>query len=225
MVKSVDTEDLKSLHCGFESRRSYHINISLERTSGVGKLVVIGLTGKAGSGKSTAARYLERQHSFIRRPMAHRLKLMLAALGVENSVLDGALAGKETPHPALNGWAPRYAMQKLGTEWGRHCMGEDFWVDLWMRDVRKLHASIGVNRIVVDDLRFPNEVKAVMALGGIVIRVDRPGAGTTDNAAHASETGLTRLKYNATVTNGGCVDEMYAELGAIILTSGMMALT
>lgn len=161
---------------------------------------VVALTGAAGSGKSTAADYLIRQHGYERVKFAGPLKRMAAAIGLDNAALEGEL--KEAPLDLLCGKTPRHVMQTLGTEWGRGCIGEDLWVRLWLRDASvRLFSS----RVVVDDLRFPNEAAAVRSLGGVIIKLAGRGgiAGT-----HESEAGCGQA--DAIVDNDGCVTELYA---------------
>jgi hypothetical protein len=135
---------------------------------------LIAFTGLAGSGKTTAARYLVEQHDFVRVRFADPLKAMLRTLGLSEAEIDSEL--KEAPSPLLGGWTPRHAMQTLGTEWGRLCMGEDFWVNHWqMRTANWLRLG---RSVVVDDCRFENEAAAVRVPGGKIVRiVGRGGIG------------------------------------------------
>jgi len=147
---------------------------------------IIGIAGYAGSGKSTAADILVNEHGFERIKFADGLKNMLRALGLTDRAIEGE--NKEEPHHLLLGRTPRYAMQTLGTEWGRHCIGEDFWVHYWKMRVRaRLIASPAV-RIVVDDVRYPNEVQAVQSLSGALWWVSRPGVEPATQ--HSSEHSL-----------------------------------
>lgn len=136
---------------------------------------LVGLCGPIGAGKTFAARYFERAAKFERMRFAEPLKRMLMAVGLDVEDVDGSR--KETPSPLLCGRTPRYAMQKLGTEFGRECIGPDFWVEAWggLADARLAAGA----RVVVDDVRFPNEVEAIRRRGGVVLRIERlngPGA-------------------------------------------------
>lgn len=171
--------------------------------------LVIGLCGVAGSGKSTAARVLARDHGFARRPFAYPLKSMLATLGFDRGVLDGPSAAKELPLDIFGGRSLREAMQTLGTEWGRHQFGEDFWVRLWMRGVDALGA------VVVDDVRFANEADAIRRMGGLVIRIDRDGAGSRVAPSHASEQ-IAAIRCNAIIPNNGTEAELAERLAGVV---------
>lgn len=143
---------------------------------------VVALAGLAGSGKSTASKYLVEKHGYQLVKFAGPLKDMLRAIGLGEGHIEGA--HKETDLAMLSGHTPRHAMQTLGTEWGRKCMGEDFWTNLWRSRVDGALAFGG--RVVVDDCRFPNEADEVRKLGGVVWQlVGRGGIA----GSHESEAG------------------------------------
>jgi hypothetical protein len=163
------------------------------------KTNIIGIAGYAGSGKSTVADTLVKEHGFERIKFADGLKDMLRALGLSDGWIEGEL--KEQPCPLLLGRSPRHAMQTLGTEWGRQCIGEDFWVNYWsMRVKGRLNASM-TSRIVVDDVRYPNELAAVEKLSGHLWWVSRPGV--RPSSYHSSEHGLADYLDRFEVINNG----------------------
>lgn len=148
--------------------------------------MIIGFTGRAGCGKSTAALHLVQRHGFIRVRFAGPLKAMLLALGLTPEHVDGSL--KEQPCELLCGKSPRQAMQTLGTEWGREIMGGDFWVSAWQQAAQNAGPLV-----VVDDVRFANEADAIRAMGGVVIKIERPE--TVAVCPHASESGEARADF------------------------------
>jgi hypothetical protein len=145
--------------------------------------MIIGFTGLAGSGKSTAAMHLASAHKFQRLRFAGALKLMLHAMHLTPEETDGSL--KEEPCSLLDGKTPRYAMQTLGTEWGRDLISPDLWVNVWRREVGAILFKQPKADIVVDDVRFDNEVHAILELGGIIVRITRYGVARA--SGHASE--------------------------------------
>lgn len=147
---------------------------------------IIGIAGYAGSGKSTVAEMLIKNHQFERIKFADGLKDMLRALGLSEGWIEGDL--KEQPCPMLLGRTPRHAMQTLGTEWGRQCIGEAFWVNYWTMRVKGRLAGRRCAGIVVDDVRYPNELAAVLGLGGRLWWVSRPGV--RPSSMHSSEHSL-----------------------------------
>jgi len=67
----------------------------------------------------------------------------------------------------------RKKLQIVGTEEGRNIYGNDIWIKTtgtWM----KVLNSRGINRFIISDLRFQNEVDWVRSLNGIVIKVIAP---------------------------------------------------
>jgi hypothetical protein len=156
------------------------------------RIRTIGFCGPAGAGKSTAAEHLMRHWRFQRVRFAGPLKAMMLALGLDPAQVDGDR--KEEPSPLLCGRTPRQAMQWLGTEWGRNLIGEGFWIAAWQAAVERMpptftyHGGFAPIRLIVaDDVRFANEAKAIRDRGGIVVRIERPGAGSASGHAHASE--------------------------------------
>lgn len=152
--------------------------------------MIIGLCGLAGSGKSEVAHVLRQIGGFERIAFADPLKSMLSAVGFTHAQLYGDQ--KEVVLPEF-GKSPREFMQYLGTEFGRDLIHSEIWVKLWLR---KVHAS--KNHVVVDDVRFENEVQAIHDLGGEVWRVSRPGSAA---AGHESERYAASLPADLTIFN------------------------
>lgn len=165
---------------------------------------VIGLTGLAGSGKSTVADRLVSAHGFRREKFAGPLKDMMRALGLTEAEIEGDR--KELPSDALCGATPRWGMQSIGTEWGRKMIHPDLWVSAWKR-----RASVGL--VVADDCRFANEFAAVRELGGIVIRVEREGVSI---GAHASEQEMSALTPDAVIANNGSILDLAEDIDRIV---------
>lgn len=157
-----------------------HRSGSLPAVQPAQQRVVVGFAGLARSGKSTAAQYLVDLYDFKRIRFAQALKDMLRAVGLGDREIDGDL--KEVPCDLLGGKTPRFAMQTIGTEWGRNLIAPDIWIRVWQGAVGRLPAD---QAVVCDDVRFPNEVEAIRSLGGIIVRLDRHSAGIA--GGHVSE--------------------------------------
>lgn len=169
--------------------------------------LVIGLTGHAGVGKSTAALYLVERRGFIRVPFAAPLKRMLRSIGLTDRETDGDL--KEKPCDILMGKTPRFAMQTVGTEWGRNLIHPDLWIELWRRDAERL--ILGGHSVVADDCRFPNEAVVLRKLGGKVIGIRADEALDPAVAAHASES--HNIEPDARILNGKTsLDDFHARI-------------
>ncbi len=160
---------------------------------------VVALTGQAGAGKSTAARYLVERHGYTLVKFAAPLKNMMRAIGLTEAEIEGEL--KEVPSDKLCGRTPRHAMQTIGTQWGRDCIGEDFWVRLWLAEAAKHE------RVVTDDCRFPNEAVAVRKAGGDIILIGGRGGIA---GGHESERGCGQ--FDVLVENTGAVEDLHGKL-------------
>ena len=162
--------------------------------------LVVGLTGPGGVGKSTVARALALEWSARQNraraemrvihtgePLKAALRGLLAAAGMKPAEVARRLDGdlKRQPCAVLGGQTPTYAMQTLGTEWGRLMIAPDLWVGIWTRNAQAA-LDDGV-AVVNDSVRFGNEVAAIHALGGVVVRL--VGRAGDLAASHASEAG------------------------------------
>lgn len=174
---------------------------------------VVGLTGAAGSGKSTVARHLVTRFGAVPLALADYFKIP--------AVVHGALPMAEVFGPTPKSVGTRRFLQRRGTEEGRDVYGENLWVDHLLTHLYRL-AQMGVTRVVVDDVRFPNEAHALrtphlvrgdgwtmrpsthVGLGflGEVWQVTGRSEGLMgDAAAHASEVPIAPTLVDLTVPN------------------------
>ena len=161
---------------------------------------IVGLIGPKSSGKSTLATLLHDNEGYHRIPFAAPLKGMLFSLLSHQRLpaleIKEMLWGskKEEPSYYLGGKSPRHAMQTLGTEWGRNLLHPNLWMDAWKRQ-----ATASTIRVVTEDVRFLNEVEAILVLGGVVLRIERLNL-TTSNDSHTSED-YKNLPFNYKISN------------------------
>ena len=100
------------------------------------------------------------------------------------------------PAPGPAYLTPRYALQTLGTEWGRDCY-DTVWADL---GVRRALATPALT-VVITDCRFANEAESVRRADGEVWRVVRPGAGLAGaEGLHPSEAEQESPEFLSLVT-------------------------
>jgi len=169
--------------------------------------MIIGLCGHARSGKNTVARIIcELRPNTRELALAAPIKeFCKQVFGWTDEHVGGDL--KEVPDPDW-GVVPRVAQQTLGTEWGR-TLHEDVWLRLGLRRAQALLDEVRIvpkfpddpaasssviqtcDMVVITDIRFVNEARAINALGGQVWRVN-PGQRLARSlsgaaAAHASE--------------------------------------
>ncbi len=170
---------------------------------------MVGLCGKKESGKSAVAEYLMDQGFFEPRPLAGPLKLVARLIfGFSDEQLYGK--DKELVDPRL-GLSARHVMQQLGTEVvrGIHPLS---WIFAWERSLSTV--SEGAS-IVVDDVRFPNEVQAIKDHGGIVLKLEKLGAPALLDV-HASEnTDLLEADFDIAALDGD-LDTLYARVMEVL---------
>ena len=182
--------------------------------------MIVGLAGRAGAGKTTAAQHLVQHHHYTRRSFAAPIKTALVALdpvikietrdeydapmyGYINlaSICDGYPGGIEDAKAIPD---VRRLLQRMGTEVGRNLFGHDFWIDRAFDGLNKWEPT------VFDDVRFDNEAQAIRDKGGIVLLVVR--SETVTDHTHASEAGISGHLIDAQVINNGTVDSFMQRL-------------
>lgn len=176
---------------------------------------LIGIHGKARSGKDTVAKYLVNEHGYVKSAFADPVKRAAAAmfgLSEEETFSDEL---KEVVIPYW-GMSPRQMFQKVGTEGGRDVFGDDLWLRRWMKFYDEYH---DVSSIVVSDLRFDNEADLIRERGGLVLHLtsNRPSALTTTAAAHASEAGIKFVPGDHRIHNDGSFQALYAKVDQLLV--------
>lgn len=109
---------------------------------------------------------------------------------------------KECNEPTLK-TSIRHMMRTLGTEWGRKCIRENFWVDIAEQKIKSSCASI----VVFDDLRFPNEYEMLEKHGAKFIKIIRPSVAKEPE--HSSDGALEKYHFDLVIENTGTEWEMY----------------
>lgn len=103
------------------------------------------------------------------------------------------------------GMTVREFLQKLGTA-VRKEIDPDFWV-------KALFNTYHNGNVIIADVRFPNEAEAIKERGGILIRIERPGAGAGN---HISETALDNYdKFDYIVNNDGTLEDLFKRISNI----------
>jgi hypothetical protein len=201
---------------------------------------VIGLTGKAHAGKDTSCGLIqawgERQGiEVIRAAFADKLKESAAAcfgIPADRAVAwcdwlkhdvfidvreapDAAAArrgGEGVVRETITG---REFLQRYGTEAHRDIFGVDFWVDALLVRREARPDDFG-KLLVISDVRFENEARAIHNVGGEVwevVRDDNPDVLAQDLAAHASESGIPDYLIHRTILNNGDLDHLERKVG------------
>ncbi len=164
---------------------------------------LIGLIGRARSGKDTVAGYLARRHMFAHIAFADPMKQMLeTAFG--DLFRDG---DREKPIDWL-GKSPRQLMQTLGTEWGRNQVHPELWVLLTEQKVK--HFVELDMPLVISDVRFHNEADMILNHGGELWHIVRPDFFPV--GGHVSEMADWEAYPRKKILNAGSLEELYLKV-------------
>lgn len=133
--------------------------------------MLIGLTSKARSGKTTMANRLTSQHNFVEISFAKPLKEMASRYF---NIPYEELYGNKTEFS-------RRVLQGLG-----HCIREEvkssFWLDKAFESIKPSQHT------VISDVRYLNEAKAIKKKGGILIKIERENCPSIEyGTSHSSE--------------------------------------
>jgi hypothetical protein len=177
--------------------------------------MIIGLSGYAQSGKDTIADYLIKEYGFTRVAFADPIREALYRLDPKVRLAESA--GVSVRHAVDNmGWEEvkrlspdtRELLQKLGTEVGRQMFGETFWIEKAMEKARR-HENV-----VFTDVRYPNELEAVLEAPGTSWRVIKGNVKAINQ--HPSETALDHYQFNEIIFNNGTKEELYEAIDLLM---------
>lgn len=197
--------------------------------------MIVLLVGKAGSGKDTVGRILERKHGAPNIAFADPIKALASIVfdfsslqlygpsqlrndpvvvdweHAANSVRTDGMSWVDTTlseigkaakvrdaHDRLVQWfegirsmaeggsvTPRCVLQTLGTEWGRNQVDRDLWIKIGIVSANTAQREEMAPFAVITDGRFENEITAIRASGGKIIRIVDPHQ--TIRSVHVSE--------------------------------------
>ena len=212
--------------------------------------MIVGFVGFIGSGKDTAADYLVNFHGFRRDSFANTLKDAVAnVFGWDRTLLEGRTSEARAWREEVDTWwaerlgmphlTPRWVLQYWGTEVCRQGFHDDIWIASVENKIRKT-----TDNIVISDVRFPNEIKAIHNAGGIVVRVHRgvmphwydvaiqanKGSESAQNflkkeGIHASETAWVGGKIDYIIANDSTIDDLYAQIKKLLPSADLPLVT
>ena len=160
---------------------------------------LIGLVGKAGSGKDTLADAIA-VDGWEKVAFADSLKRMcIDYLGLSHDdayTQEGKMKFNETW-----GMTNRAILQKVGTDAMRNGFDKDVWVKILGIRIRKMLDE--GRKVVVTDCRFDNECQMIEDMGGLVVEVVRDASSNLsgEEQKHASEQPVSRKYVAFTVDN------------------------
>ena len=205
--------------------------------------MIIGICGFIGSGKDTVADYLVNVHEFRRESFAGTLKDAVAAVfGWDRTMIEGRTKASREWREQVDPWwserlgreiTPRWVLQVWGTEVCRHGFHDDIWIASLENKLRQVK-----DNVVISDVRFPNELKAIKNAGGFILRTHRGPRpewfsdalldnynGTTHMKekypnVHFSEWALVGSDIDEPVDNNGTMDALFSQVDNIIKNRG-----
>jgi hypothetical protein len=207
--------------------------------------MIVGFVGFIGSGKDTAADYLVNFHGYRRESFANTLKDAVSVVfGWDRTMLEGRTTQAREWREQPDEWwskrlgkdiTPRQILQYWGTDVLRQHFHDDIWIASLENKMRKTS-----DNIVISDVRFPNEIKAIHNAGGMVVRVKRGEDPVWYNDAvdmnagdrcmnymtakvrmshlkiHASETAWVGGDIDHTVWNNSSIDDLFDQIKNLV---------
>ncbi len=169
--------------------------------------MLIGLTGKARSGKDTSANFMVDEHGFNGAAFAAPLKVaasVIFGLPLEHFYEDDL---KEVVDSFWN-LSPRQMLQKLGTEACRKVFSEDIWIRSLENSFQQ--AFDASYNLVITDVRFDNEADFIRSKGGVIVHVVSGRESTLETSAqnHSSEAGVTFKEGDQILNNRGSIADL-----------------
>jgi hypothetical protein len=136
-------------------------------------MILIGISGKRGTGKDSLASILRNKYGFLNLPFAEELKSAVREeFRLTRDHTDGWL--KETPLPTYPGFTPREIMIRYGQFFRQ--FDKNWWVEKVfdkMQQIKTLKSYGDEMRVSISDVRFINEAQYIKKQGGILVRLER----------------------------------------------------
>lgn len=178
---------------------------------------LIGLAGFKESGKDEAAKTLIElgfKKIAFADPLRQEVSIVIGDCYIPSDVTDPNIIRiirqlhaqpfpQDQPYIKPTPPAVRYLLQWWGTDYRRRLYGESYWVDRFQASL------VGEKKVVVTDVRFPDEVEAIRRNGGQVWVVRRPSVVPVGDV-HASEQ-LPRHDdsyFDAVIDNSGTLQQL-----------------
>jgi hypothetical protein len=170
--------------------------------------MIIGLSGYAQTGKDTIADYLVKNYGFTRvafadpiREAVYRLNPKITIADMKDVPISNAVDSLGWESVKVDSEDARILLQRMGTEVGREMFGNNFWVDQAMKKTSALE------KVVITDVRYPNELQAILDASGQVWRIVKNDVGAVNR--HSSETALDHYYFEYIIFNNDTKESLY----------------
>ena len=177
--------------------------------------MIIGISGKLGSGKDTFASILveELNYNVEIKKFADNLKQIVSILSGRPLEDMYSVEGKNIFIEEFN-MSVGSMQQKIGTE----ALRDNFDINVW---VKSLFTTYSDDKTwIITDARFENEADYIKKMGGILIRIEGDPAKVRENSTrdltHASETSLDNYAFDLYIHNDGTLDDLRDKVKFVI---------
>jgi len=171
------------------------------------------------SGKDTIAKCIEELCEYKHVKISARLKQMCNLLfGFTAEQMEESI--KDVVDERI-GITPRKAMQFVGTEMMQYKIqellpnvGRNFWINRLLQDSNS-NSNSSSNKIVISDMRFMHEYKAIKDMYGdnaMVIKVTRDANASNVEDNHASEKEWEQIPEDILIRNDTTVYELHNKI-------------
>lgn len=204
-------------------------------------MIIVGFVGLIGSGKDTSADYLVNFHGFRRESFASSLKDAVSFIfGWDRTLLEGRTTESRHWREQVDEWwatkleiphlTPRWILQHWGTDVLRNNFHDSIWIASLENKINK-----SKDNVVISDVRFPNEIKSIKSMGGIIIRIKRgpdpswfeiaklANSGNefakkqlSNLGIHNSESSWAGTDFDYVVDNNSTIDNLFGRINDII---------
>ena len=187
--------------------------------------MIIGISGKAGSGKDTAAKMLEvlyanpdisyedfankRYKNFADIQIVHFADSLKETTQVLFRIGEWETNTQEGKKTTINwiGKTVRELLQGIG-QGLRDAIDPNLWVKILFANTEDW------SNYIIADVRYPNEIYAIKKRNGVLIRIDRKGAGAGN---HSSETALDDYKeWDVHIENNSSIKDLFEAMKIFI---------
>jgi hypothetical protein len=164
---------------------------------------IIGLTGRAGAGKDTAASLFEDEAVMLSfaKPLKEAVQILF------NFTYDQLYDPiKKEEIDVRWGKSPRQILQYIGTNVLRENINKDIFI-INMEERIKEAMKLSKKYIFITDVRFDNEACLIKALGGHVLEIVRDTTSTI-HTDHPTEQGISDFLVDARIYNDGSIEDL-----------------
>jgi hypothetical protein len=174
---------------------------------------LIGVSGRKHNGKDTVGNYLVEVYDYKRIAFADKLKeaCMIIFGLTKEQVFDETLKDVVDNYWGVS---PRIILQYVGTDLLRNQLktiiphiDNNIWVKAVHKQILDELKKDPLQKFVITDVRFENEIQFIKEMGGVNIRITRPTIENNDT--HSSENQLQKCKVDYDIINDNTLESLY----------------